>query len=68
MSSVGYSGIVQLNDLDDFIGPGQECIKPVKSDKPKADQAVSKSRVRKIEIETDGSYSEINNVNKRHTS
>lgn len=67
MSSAGYSGIVQLNDLDDFIGPGQECIKPVKSEKPKADPAVVKPRVRKIEIETDGSYSEINNVNAAST-
>ena len=26
----GFSGVLQLTDLDDFIGPGQECIKPVK--------------------------------------
>jgi hypothetical protein len=58
--SSGYSGIVQLNDLDDFIGPGQECIKPIKSEKPKDD--IRKQRIRKIEIETDGSVSEINNV------
>ena len=58
--SSGYSGIVQLNDLDDFIGPGQECIKPIKSEKP--NDEIRKQRIRKIEIETDGSVSEINNV------
>ncbi|CAF0716024.1 unnamed protein product [Brachionus calyciflorus] len=28
-----FSGIIQINDLDDFIGPGQECVKPVKLEK-----------------------------------
>ena len=27
----GFSGIVQLTDLDDFIAPSQECVKPVPS-------------------------------------
>ncbi|XP_069167151.1 cytosolic Fe-S cluster assembly factor narfl [Procambarus clarkii] len=26
----GFSGVLQLSDLDDFIAPSQECIKPVK--------------------------------------
>ena len=30
---MAFSGIVQLTDLDDFIAPGQECIKPVKIEK-----------------------------------
>ena len=29
MSSSKYSGVIQLNDLNDFIGPGLECIKPI---------------------------------------
>ena len=28
-----FSGVLQLTDLDDFITPSQECIKPVKVDK-----------------------------------
>ena len=30
---MAFSGIVQLTDLDDFITPSQECIKPVKIEK-----------------------------------
>ena len=28
-----FSGVLQLTDLDDYITPSQECIKPVKVDK-----------------------------------
>jgi hypothetical protein len=28
----GFSGALQLTDLDDFVGPSQACIKPLKSD------------------------------------
>jgi len=30
---MAFSGILQLTDLDDFIGPSQECVKPVKIEK-----------------------------------
>jgi hypothetical protein len=49
----GFSGMLQLTDLDDFIGPGQECIKPVKVEK-----RVTTSKGAKIKIEADGSYFE----------
>ncbi|XP_076043435.1 cytosolic Fe-S cluster assembly factor narfl [Oratosquilla oratoria] len=44
----GLSGVLKLTDLDDFIAPSQECIKPVKIEKPS-------SNVRGvIRIEEDG--------------
>ncbi|XP_061567863.1 cytosolic Fe-S cluster assembly factor narfl [Cololabis saira] len=49
-----FSGVLQLTDLDDFITPSQECIKPVKIEKK-----LGKS-VAKIQIEDDGSYVQIN--------
>lgn len=52
MTKMAFSGIVQLTDLDDFITPSQECIKPVKVEKKS-----SKSGA-KIKIEADGSYTE----------
>ena len=52
---MAFSGIVQLTDLDDFITPSQECIKPVKIDK-KVD--TSSKTGAKIKIESDGSYIE----------
>ena len=42
-----FSGVIQLNDLDDFIGPGQECVKPVKVDK-------NLKKLGKIEIDSTG--------------
>jgi hypothetical protein len=30
---MSFSGILQLTDLDDFITPSQECVKPVKVEK-----------------------------------
>jgi len=50
-----FSGVLQLTDLDDFITPSQECIKPVKVEK----RVNSKAGV-KIQIEDDGSYIEEN--------
>ena len=52
---MAFSGVVQLTDLDDFITPSQECIKPVQIDK-KTEKA-SKTGA-KIKIESDGSYIE----------
>uniref|UniRef100_A0A7N9D3B1 Cytosolic iron-sulfur assembly component 3 n=1 Tax=Macaca fascicularis TaxID=9541 RepID=A0A7N9D3B1_MACFA len=49
-----FSGALQLTDLDDFIGPSQECIKPVKVEKRPG------SGVAKIRIEDDGSYFQVN--------
>ena len=48
---MAFSGIVQLTDLDDFITPSQECVKPVKI------EGASKTGA-KIKIEADGSYTE----------
>eukprot|EP00090_Calanus_glacialis_P014532 TRINITY_DN23338_c0_g1_i1.p1 TRINITY_DN23338_c0_g1~~TRINITY_DN23338_c0_g1_i1.p1 ORF type:complete len:481 (+),score=158.99 TRINITY_DN23338_c0_g1_i1:35-1477(+) len=48
-----FSGILQLTDLDDFITPSQECIKPVEVKKK-----VTTSKGAKIKIEADGSYFE----------
>ena len=50
---MAFSGIVQLTDLDDFITPSQECIKPVEIPKK-----VSSTKGAKIKIESDGSYLE----------
>nr|XP_057905019.1 cytosolic Fe-S cluster assembly factor narfl [Doryrhamphus excisus] len=49
-----FSGVLQLTDLDDFITPSQECVKPVKVEK-KTGKSVAK-----IQIEDDGSYVQIN--------
>ncbi|NWU98538.1 NARFL factor, partial [Upupa epops] len=48
-----FSGVLQLTDLDDYIGPSQECIKPVTVEKKPGKAAA------KIRIETDGSYFQI---------
>lgn len=48
----GFSGVLQLTDLDDFITPSQECIKPVKIEK-------TSSTGSKIKIQEDGSYFQI---------
>ena len=37
-----FSGVLQITDLDDFITPSQECVKPVK--------VIVKEMVKKIEI------------------
>jgi len=47
-----FSGALQLTDLDDFITPSQECIKPVKIER-------KVGKVGKIRVEDDGSYTEI---------
>ncbi|XP_055596162.1 probable cytosolic Fe-S cluster assembly factor CPIJ010948 [Uranotaenia lowii] len=45
-----FSGALQLTDLDDFITPSQECIKPVKIETTKSKTGS------KITIQDDGSY------------
>ncbi|XP_060080751.1 cytosolic Fe-S cluster assembly factor narfl-like [Ylistrum balloti] len=47
-----FSGALQLTDLNDFITPSQECVKPVKIDR-------RPGKVGKIKIEDDGSYIEV---------
>ena len=54
-----FSGALRLTDLDDFIAPSQECIKPVQVDKkPPAIKDGRKGRA-KITIDTSGDYMEI---------
>uniref|UniRef100_A0A1I8N669 Iron hydrogenase small subunit domain-containing protein n=1 Tax=Musca domestica TaxID=7370 RepID=A0A1I8N669_MUSDO len=47
-----FSGALQLTDLDDFITPSQECIKPVQIEKTKTKTGA------KISIQEDGYYEE----------
>ncbi|XP_065358233.1 probable cytosolic Fe-S cluster assembly factor GH10760 [Calliphora vicina] len=47
-----FSGALQLTDLDDFITPSQECIKPVTIEKSKTKTGA------KISIQEDGYYEE----------
>ncbi|XP_068125532.1 cytosolic iron-sulfur assembly component 3 isoform X1 [Hyperolius riggenbachi] len=49
-----FSGVLQLTDLDDYIGPSQDCIKPVKVEKKPGKGSA------KIRIEDDGSYIQVN--------
>jgi iron only hydrogenase large subunit-like protein len=54
-----FSNIIQVNDLDDFIGPGTECIKPIPtSSKNKTSTGASKIR---ISTETDNQAEANNN-------
>ncbi|CAN9505871.1 unnamed protein product [Ophioblennius macclurei] len=48
-----FSGVLQLTDLDDFITPSQECVKPVKVERKQG------KSVAKIQIEDDGSYVQV---------
>ncbi|XP_060527568.1 probable cytosolic Fe-S cluster assembly factor AGAP009023 isoform X2 [Cylas formicarius] len=48
-----FSGVLQLTDLDDFISPSQECIKPVEIKKEKSGTGS------KVKIQEDGSYFQI---------
>ncbi|KAK9978332.1 hypothetical protein ABG768_020087 [Culter alburnus] len=48
-----FSGVLQLTDLDDFITPSQECVKPVKVEKKEG------RSVAKIQIEDDGIYFQV---------
>ena len=46
-----FSGALQLTDLNDFIVPSQQCIKPVPAPEKRLDTSASK-----IHIQSDGSY------------
>ncbi|CAG5095935.1 Oidioi.mRNA.OKI2018_I69.XSR.g14407.t1.cds [Oikopleura dioica] len=49
---MAFSGTVRIGDLDDFIGPGLECTKPVDIQKPKRGQ------VGRVKRNKDGSYAD----------
>ncbi|NXO99171.1 NARFL factor, partial [Certhia brachydactyla] len=51
--AAGFSGVLQLTDLDDFIAPSQECTKPVKVNRNPGTAA-------RIRITADGNYFQIN--------
>ncbi|XP_059477314.1 cytosolic iron-sulfur assembly component 3 [Neocloeon triangulifer] len=57
MAASGFSGVLKLADLDDFITPSQECIKPVKIDRKVKAGAEGRST---IQIGKDGKYMQIN--------
>uniref|UniRef100_A0A673MMH2 Nuclear prelamin A recognition factor-like protein n=1 Tax=Sinocyclocheilus rhinocerous TaxID=307959 RepID=A0A673MMH2_9TELE len=54
-----FSGVLQLTDMDDFITPSQECVKPVKVEKKQG------RSVAKIQIEDDGSYFQVHQDGQR---
>lgn len=49
-----FSSVLQLTDLDDYIAPSQECIKPVKIDR------IPGQSGSKIKIDNDGAYTQVN--------
>ena len=51
--TTGFSGVLQITDLDDFITPSQECIKPVVVEKTQTSTGA------KIKIQGDGSYVQV---------
>ncbi|CAG7820701.1 unnamed protein product, partial [Allacma fusca] len=42
MSTPGFSSILKLTELDDFIAPSQECIKPAQPLKPTPQPSAAK--------------------------
>ncbi|XP_031831238.2 putative cytosolic Fe-S cluster assembly factor CPIJ010948 isoform X2 [Nomia melanderi] len=54
-----FSGALQLTNLDDFITPSQECIKPIEI------QASKRKTGAKIKIEEDGTPSVLNEIGQR---
>ena len=48
-----FSGVLQLTDLNDFITPSQECIKPVQVERA---NIKTKTGSAAIKIEADGYY------------
>ncbi|CAN8002952.1 unnamed protein product [Ixodes hexagonus] len=53
----GFSGVLRITDLNDFITPSQECIKPVKVEK-------SSGKLGSIKIAEDGSYLQVDESGK----
>ena len=58
---VKFSGAVMLADLNDFIAPGVECIKPVESKRVEKRPADEKG-LASVRLEEDGTYVEVNKV------
>lgn len=62
----GFSGVLQLTDLDDFITPSQECIKPVEMKKTKTSGTGSKIKIQEdgayFQVEESGSYQKLEKV------
>lgn len=50
-----FSGALKIIDLDDFVQPSQECIKPVKIEKKE------NVDIKEIQIDLNGNYYQINN-------
>jgi hypothetical protein len=48
-----FSNVIQVNDLDDFIGPGTECIKPIPASSSKTKKSSPGISKIKISTETD---------------
>lgn len=44
---MAFSGTVQIGEIDDYIGPGAECTKPVEIQKPKPGQVTRRVRRKK---------------------
>ncbi|XP_077491153.1 cytosolic Fe-S cluster assembly factor narfl isoform X2 [Amblyomma americanum] len=51
----GFSGVLRITDLNDFIGPSQECIKPVTVEK-------RPGKLGSIKIVEDGSYVQVDEL------
>ena len=48
---MAFSGTVQIGEIDDYIGPGAECTKPVEIQKPKPGQVTRRVRRKKGDID-----------------
>ncbi|XP_076265525.1 putative cytosolic Fe-S cluster assembly factor AGAP009023 [Rhynchophorus ferrugineus] len=61
-----FSGVLQLTDLDDFITPSQECVKPVEIKKNTTSGTGSKIKIQEdgsyFQMEQDGSYQKLEKV------
>lgn len=58
-----FSGVLQLTDLDDFITPSQECIKPVKIDrKINVESKIKIKDGEYFEVEENGSHQKLDKV------
>lgn len=57
-----FSGALQLTDLDDFIAPSQECIKPIQVQKSESVSIKSSLKKKQIKLSKDGSYVEFDDV------
>ncbi|CAG7835754.1 unnamed protein product [Allacma fusca] len=54
MSTPGFSSILKLTELDDFIAPSQECIKPAQPLKPTPQPSAAKVRIELEDVSIGG--------------